>query len=221
MTDRSGERHSLSLPPGAVRTEHLARFRELASTCMPPAMAEVLRKTPEPFVQVIYDIDVENMAFGAHRPHGGRRIRRPTARGSRYRQGLRGRVDPARRASRRGRRSGDRPRALGAGAAHPRPAARRADPGNGGPFPVPPHLGPRRSVPSPRPVRAGAIAGPSQPSNLPAACRRSPNAPIPIESPHRDSAGPHAVHPEWRQRETGHQASGFEVCPQSAGWLGS
>ena len=81
MTDRSGERHSLSLPPGAVRAEHLARFREFTSTCMPPAMAEVLRKTAEPFVQVIYDIDVANMAFGrialigdaafAVRPHAG------------------------------------------------------------------------------------------------------------------------------------------------------
>ncbi len=81
MTDRSGERHSLSLPPGAIRDEHLARFREFAGACMPPAMAEVLRKTPDPFVQVIYDIDVENMAFGrialigdaafAVRPHAG------------------------------------------------------------------------------------------------------------------------------------------------------
>ncbi len=81
MTDRSGERHALSLPPGAVRDEHVARFRAFASEHMPPAMAEVLFKTSEPFVQVIYDIDVANMVFGrialmgdaafAVRPHAG------------------------------------------------------------------------------------------------------------------------------------------------------
>ena len=81
MTDRSGERQALSLPPGAVRDEHAARFREFAREHLPPAMAEVLFKTPDPFVQVVYDIDVANMAFGrialigdaafAVRPHAG------------------------------------------------------------------------------------------------------------------------------------------------------
>ena len=81
MTDRSGARHALSLPPGAIRDEHVASFREFASEHMPPAMAEILYKTTEPFVQVIYDIDVANMVFGrialmgdaafAVRPHAG------------------------------------------------------------------------------------------------------------------------------------------------------
>ena len=31
---------------------------------MAPAIAEILHKCPEPFVQVIHDIDVERMAFG-------------------------------------------------------------------------------------------------------------------------------------------------------------
>ena len=64
MTDRHGQRHGLSLPPGAVRDEHVAWTKEFADVHMAPAFAEILHRTPEPFVQVIYDIDVERMAFG-------------------------------------------------------------------------------------------------------------------------------------------------------------
>ena len=64
MTDRFGRRHSLSLPPGTARPGHVAWTREFASAHMPPAIAEILYKSPEPFVQVIYDIDVPRMAFG-------------------------------------------------------------------------------------------------------------------------------------------------------------
>ena len=64
MTDRHGQRQGLSLPPGTVRREHVAWTREFADTHMAPAIAELLHRTPEPFVQVIYDIDVERMAFG-------------------------------------------------------------------------------------------------------------------------------------------------------------
>ena len=81
MTDRSGERQTLSLPPGAVRAEHVERFLAFADEHMPPQIAEVLHKTPAPFVQVIYDIEVPNMVFGrialmgdaafAVRPHAG------------------------------------------------------------------------------------------------------------------------------------------------------
>ena len=81
MTDRSGERHALSLPPRAVRQSHVERFLAFADEHMPPQIAEVLHKTSGPFVQVIYDIDVANMAFGrialigdaafAVRPHAG------------------------------------------------------------------------------------------------------------------------------------------------------
>ena len=81
MTDRFGERHALSLPPGAVRDEHVERFLAFAGAHMPPQIAEVLHKTEAPFVQVIYDIEVANMAFGrialmgdaafAVRPHAG------------------------------------------------------------------------------------------------------------------------------------------------------
>ena len=64
MTDRFGRRQALSLPPGAVRDDHVAWTREFADAHMAPAIAEILHRTPEPFVQVIHDIDVERMAFG-------------------------------------------------------------------------------------------------------------------------------------------------------------
>ena len=64
MTDRSGQRQSLSLPPGAVRDEHVRWTREFADSHMAPPIAEVVHRCPEPFVQVIYDIEVERIAFG-------------------------------------------------------------------------------------------------------------------------------------------------------------
>ena len=64
MTDRFGRHHALSLPPGAARTDHVAWTKEFADAHMPPAIAEILYKSAEPFVQVIYDIDVPRMAFG-------------------------------------------------------------------------------------------------------------------------------------------------------------
>ena len=64
MTDRFGQRQALSLPPGTARAEHVGWTKEFSSAHMAPAIAEILHKSPEPFVQVIYDIDVERMAFG-------------------------------------------------------------------------------------------------------------------------------------------------------------
>ena len=64
MTDRFGQRQALSLPPGMVRAGHAAWTREFADAHMAPAIAEIVHKCPEPFVQVIHDIDVERMAFG-------------------------------------------------------------------------------------------------------------------------------------------------------------
>ena len=64
MTDRFGRRQALSLPPGTVRAGHVAWAREFADIHMAPAIAEIVHKCPEPFVQVIYDIDVPRMVFG-------------------------------------------------------------------------------------------------------------------------------------------------------------
>jgi 2,6-dihydroxypyridine 3-monooxygenase len=63
LTDRSGLRHDLSLPPGGVRGEHLDELRAAAGD-LPPAFTDLIRATPEPFVQVIVDLEVPGMVRG-------------------------------------------------------------------------------------------------------------------------------------------------------------
>jgi 2,6-dihydroxypyridine 3-monooxygenase len=64
LTDRSGRRRDVSLPPGAVRDVHLAELRDTAAEQLPPPIAEVALKTAEPFLQVMIDVEVPRMAFG-------------------------------------------------------------------------------------------------------------------------------------------------------------
>jgi 2,6-dihydroxypyridine 3-monooxygenase len=64
LTDRSGRQRDVSLPPGAVRDEYLADFRDTAVAQLPPPLAEVALKTAEPFLQVMIDVEVSRMAFG-------------------------------------------------------------------------------------------------------------------------------------------------------------
>jgi 2,6-dihydroxypyridine 3-monooxygenase len=64
MTDRDGVRRDLTLPPGAAREAHLDELRTVAGTQLAPQFAEVVRRTKLPFVQVIFDIEVSQMAFG-------------------------------------------------------------------------------------------------------------------------------------------------------------
>ena len=63
LTDRAGTVHDLSVPPGAVRDEQLADLRRGARD-LPPAFADLVRATPEPFVQVIVDLEVPAMVRG-------------------------------------------------------------------------------------------------------------------------------------------------------------
>lgn len=64
LTDRSGRQRDVSMPPGAVREEYLADFRNTAVARLPPPLAEVALKTAEPFLQVMIDVEVSRMAFG-------------------------------------------------------------------------------------------------------------------------------------------------------------
>ena len=80
MTDRTGSTRDLSLPPGSVRENFVDEFRQ-ASLRLPPCLAEVVTRTVDPFIQVIVDVEVPRMAFGAAcligdaafvaRPHAG------------------------------------------------------------------------------------------------------------------------------------------------------
>jgi 2,6-dihydroxypyridine 3-monooxygenase len=64
MTDRDGVRRDLTLPPGAARQAHLDELRAVAVANLAPQFAEVVLRSELPFVQVIFDIEVDRMAFG-------------------------------------------------------------------------------------------------------------------------------------------------------------
>jgi 2,6-dihydroxypyridine 3-monooxygenase len=64
MTDRAGVRRPVSLAPGGVARKHLEALRADAAAQLPPPLHELLAATPEPFLQVVFDIEVPRMAFG-------------------------------------------------------------------------------------------------------------------------------------------------------------
>jgi 2,6-dihydroxypyridine 3-monooxygenase len=64
LTDHTGQRRDTSLPPGAVSERHVAELRAVASSRLPEPIARVVCSTAQPFLQVVYDIDVPRMAFG-------------------------------------------------------------------------------------------------------------------------------------------------------------
>jgi 2,6-dihydroxypyridine 3-monooxygenase len=64
LVDRSGVRHEVSVGSGDVREDVLERLLADAADTLPPQLAELVGKSPEPFVQVVFDIAVPQMAFG-------------------------------------------------------------------------------------------------------------------------------------------------------------
>jgi len=64
MTDQDGNLRPTSLPPGAVQERYVRQLRADAEALLPPAVAEVVARTPEPFIQPIVDVTVPRMAFG-------------------------------------------------------------------------------------------------------------------------------------------------------------
>jgi 2,6-dihydroxypyridine 3-monooxygenase len=64
LTDREGRAHEMSLAAGSVRDRHLAELRWAADHTLPPPTGEVVRRTAAPFVQAVFDIEVERMAVG-------------------------------------------------------------------------------------------------------------------------------------------------------------
>ena len=64
MVDVDGRRQEISLPPGKVRQEALDELRLVADRDLAPQLAETVHATAEPFLQVVFDIEVPRMAFG-------------------------------------------------------------------------------------------------------------------------------------------------------------
>ncbi len=64
LTDCHGVHRELSVPPGAVADHHVTELRAHAEARLPALLNEVVARTAEPFLQVVYDIEIERMAFG-------------------------------------------------------------------------------------------------------------------------------------------------------------
>jgi 2,6-dihydroxypyridine 3-monooxygenase len=64
LTDDSGRQRDVSLPPGAARPCHVAELRATADARLPESIARVVHGITQPFLQVVYDIEVPRMAFG-------------------------------------------------------------------------------------------------------------------------------------------------------------
>lgn len=63
MTDVDGERRWSSVPPGLVQSIHLDDLRA-AADLLAPTLREVVLEAPEPFVQVIFDLESPQLVFG-------------------------------------------------------------------------------------------------------------------------------------------------------------
>jgi 2-polyprenyl-6-methoxyphenol hydroxylase-like FAD-dependent oxidoreductase len=64
LTDAGGRFHPLGIPPPLVRTEVIASLRETARALLAPQLEEVVRLTPQPFLQPIFDVETPRMAVG-------------------------------------------------------------------------------------------------------------------------------------------------------------
>ncbi len=64
LTDSSGLLRDYSIPRGQMSPELIERQREIARQVLPPAFAELVLATSDPFIQPIYDLSVPQMAFG-------------------------------------------------------------------------------------------------------------------------------------------------------------
>jgi 2,6-dihydroxypyridine 3-monooxygenase len=64
LTDRDGQRRSVSLPPGAARDDIVTEMRDAARRLVAPPIAEVVALIREPFVQAVFDIEVPHMVAG-------------------------------------------------------------------------------------------------------------------------------------------------------------
>ena len=63
MTDADGQHHPLGLPPNKVAWQQVAAVRQAARDLLAPQFAEMLEKTAQPFLQPIYDLSSQRIAF--------------------------------------------------------------------------------------------------------------------------------------------------------------
>ncbi|KWR89903.1 FAD binding domain-containing protein [Cupriavidus sp. IDO] len=64
LQDRAGNRHSYSLPPGAMQDTEIRALKVAALNVLAPALAGLVTATPNPFLQLIHDYEAPQMVFG-------------------------------------------------------------------------------------------------------------------------------------------------------------
>lgn len=64
VTDLRGFTAPVSVHPGQVQQRFLDQLQAEAADLLPPAAAELVARTPQPYIQVVVDIAVRRMAFG-------------------------------------------------------------------------------------------------------------------------------------------------------------
>nr|WP_314623481.1 FAD-dependent monooxygenase [uncultured Noviherbaspirillum sp.] len=63
MTDAEGHYYPLGIPPNKVAAGPIAAMRAAAASLLAPQFAEIIDKTAQPFLQPIYDVSSEQIAF--------------------------------------------------------------------------------------------------------------------------------------------------------------
>jgi 2,6-dihydroxypyridine 3-monooxygenase len=63
LTDRRGERQQVAVGSGSVAEPVVEQLRAEAAEVLPGPLAEMVARSPEPFVQVVLDVAVERMAY--------------------------------------------------------------------------------------------------------------------------------------------------------------
>jgi len=64
LIGRNGQRFTTSVPAGFVAERHIQRLHADAQDRLPSPFAEIIGLTREPFIEVIFDVEVPRMAFG-------------------------------------------------------------------------------------------------------------------------------------------------------------
>ncbi|HSL26168.1 MAG TPA: FAD-dependent monooxygenase [Acidimicrobiia bacterium] len=64
LTEKQGQRRSMSVAPGRVQDEVVAELKAAAAAVLPPDLSRMVQATAEPFIQAVVDVGVPAMAFG-------------------------------------------------------------------------------------------------------------------------------------------------------------
>ena len=64
MHDRNGVHHTGTLPPGAIRDEHVDEMLATARTTLASTLYEVVQGCDQPLIQAVFDVHSPQMAFG-------------------------------------------------------------------------------------------------------------------------------------------------------------